>query len=148
MNSTREAAELLTALADAAARFRQAGYAIFLRHQHDTRWRQFSSYGGSDGEPCAVVGFLISFQDDRDLCVSAVVTATPDGLTVGADITIDSDETETARGEHLTYLLELPDVVTTTMPECTATLDDYVRQLTDAAPGLADQVLARTRPGR
>ncbi|GAA4998265.1 hypothetical protein GCM10023205_85010 [Yinghuangia aomiensis] len=145
MNSTRDAADLLTALATAADRFRKTGYAIFLRHQEESRWRPFSNYGGPSGKRSTGLGFVIILQDGRELCVSATVTATSDGLVISGDTTIDDDKPELAAGNQK-YLLELPDAVTTTVPDCISTLENYVQQLTNAAPGLVAWALEQPHP--
>ena len=65
----------------------------------------------------------------------------------GDGLTIDDDWSEPAPGNQ-GFLLDLPDVVTTTLSECIATLRDYSRQLTQDAPGLVVEALARHRAGR
>ena len=146
MDSTRDAADLLAALAATAASFRQTGYTIYLNHQAEAKWKEFGNYGRSDGAPCTSIGFVISFPDRRELCVSVTVTAASEGLKVSADATIDDDQPDLPAGNQL-YLLELPDVVTATVPECVATLRDYTQQLTGAAPGLVAQAVEQLHAG-
>ncbi|NSC25545.1 hypothetical protein FM076_32080 [Streptomyces albus subsp. chlorinus] len=144
MDSTREAADLLTALAAAASSFRQAGYAIYLSHQTEVRWRQFSHYGGEEGAPCASLGFTIALQDGRELCVSATVAVNGQGFSVAADATIDDASSE-PQGEQR-FLIDLPDAAVATVPECVTVLRDYVEQLTLAAPGLVREALLGPKP--
>ncbi|MDI2127592.1 hypothetical protein [Yinghuangia seranimata] len=144
MNSTRDAADLITALAIASDRFRKAGHGIYRSHDAECGWKQFSNYAGSK-QRATCLGFAITLEDDREIDVEVMVASAPDGLIVSGDIMIDVDDEETGQ-RHQEPLLELPDVLTTTVRDCISTLDAYVEQLTNAAPALVAQALVQRLP--
>lgn len=144
-DSTRAAADLIKALAEAARRFRLVAYAVFLSHGTEVSWQQFSTYGGSDDSPATIVGCLIDLKDGREVEAAVTVTVAPggDGFTIEADITLQDDIPE-----NLAELLELPETVAGTVPDCIAKLHEYVDRLSQELPGLVDDLRAVPPPHR
>jgi hypothetical protein len=138
-DSTRAAADLIKALAEAARAFRQVSYAIFLAQGAEVSWQQFSTYGGSDDSPATIVGCLIDLKDGREVEAAVTITVAPAGDEFGieADITLQDDFPE-----NLTDLLELPEAVAGTVPDCIGKLHEYVSRLSQELPGLVDDLRA------
>ena len=143
--STRAAASLIVALAEAGDHFRRAAYSIFLTYGVDVSWQQFSTYGGTDDRRSTIVGCLIDLKDGREVeaAVTITVGAGLDEFMVEGDVTIQD-----GWAENNTDWLELPEAVVSTVPECVGKLRDYVEQLTHELPGLVDELKAVPPPHR
>lgn len=137
-DTTASAAALVVALADAHRRLGDAAYDIWVADT-SAHWQRVAQYGGRDGTPSTIVGYLLTLPDARALEASVTVTVAAGGaeLTVEADATVEAEPPE-----NLEWLLELPAVTTSSLSACVDLIRSYTDQLVAATPRLAAQARA------
>ena len=137
------AIQLMVALHDAAALFREFGYAQFLAHQ-SVRWRLLNRVGGAVA-PIATVGVVFDLNDAEhtEVCLYVDVWWRDDQFVVEGDATVDDPEHGGTGNQR--FLTDLPATQSTSLDECLAALHSYTTRLCSYTSVLDELGVPRTQ---
>ncbi|MDA3650147.1 hypothetical protein LZ318_01645 [Saccharopolyspora indica] len=120
------AARMMGALHDAAKSLSTFGYDQYLTHP-SVRWHRWNAVGGGV-DPLADVGVVFDLEDgDTQVCCAASIRLQDGHFVITADVTVD-DPLPGGAGDQR-FLLDLPELRTTSLDECLAALRDYTARL-------------------